>query len=114
MSECVFCKIVNKEIPSEIVYEDDKIIAFKDINPIAPVHVLFIPKNHIASLNDIDNENADVISHIFIKIREMVKELGISDEGYRVVSNCGALGGQTVDHIHFHLIGGRQFQWPPG
>lgn len=114
MGECIFCKIANKEIPSEIIYEDDRIVAFKDINPVAPVHILFIPKVHIDSLNKIEDENKNLIGHMFVKIREIAEKLGIADDGYRVVNNCGSFGGQVVGHIHFHLIGGRQLQWPPG
>lgn len=112
--DCIFCKIAQKHIPAEIVYEDDKIIAFKDISPAAPIHILFISKEHIDSVNDLDDEHKDLIGHIFIKIKEVARELKIADEGYRIVNNCGSLGGQTVNHIHFHLIAGRQMQWPPG
>src|SRR5690554_2306354 len=114
MENCIFCKIVAKEIPSDIVYEDDKIIAFKDISPAAPVHILFIPKDHISSFNDLDNENMNIIKELMIRIKEIAKDLGISHNGYRIVNNCGNDGGQTVNHIHFHLLAGRQLQWPPG
>lgn len=114
MSNCIFCKIVNKEIPSDIIYEDDKIMAFKDVNPQSPAHVLVIPKEHIESSNDIDNENSQLIGHIFVTISKLAKELGISQDGYRIVNNCGEDGGQTVSHIHFHILGGRKFSWPPG
>jgi histidine triad (HIT) family protein len=112
--DCIFCKIAQKEIPGEIVYEDDKIIAFKDISPAAPIHILFISKEHINSVDDLDDENKDLIGHIFLKIKEVARELKIENEGYRIVNNCGELGGQTVNHIHFHLLAGRQMQWPPG
>ncbi len=114
MKECIFCKIANKEIPSKIVYEDDKIIAFEDISPVAPIHILFIPKEHIESLNEIDEADKEFIGDMLFTIKEVAKELGIADEGYRIVNNCGELGGQTVHHMHFHLIAGRQLQWPPG
>ncbi|NLW21965.1 MAG: histidine triad nucleotide-binding protein [Tissierellia bacterium] len=114
MEDCIFCKIVNKEIPSEIIYEDDKVMAFKDVNPQSPVHVLVIPKEHIESSNDIDDNNSQLIGHIFVTIKELAKELGIDEDGYRIVNNCGSFGGQTVYHIHFHLLGGRKFSWPPG
>lgn len=114
MADCIFCKIANKEIPSEIVYEDDNIIAFKDANHQAPVHILFIPKKHIESLNDLSEEDSALIGDIFYRIKELAKDLGIAEEGYRVVNNCGKLGGQTVFHIHFHLLAGRQLTWPPG
>jgi histidine triad (HIT) family protein len=114
MSNCIFCKIANGDIPSEKVYEDDKIFVFKDIKPEAPVHILIIPKKHIESLNDIQEYDGDIISHIFLKAKDIAKELGIEKSGYRIVSNCGEHGGQTVFHIHFHLIGGRELAWPPG
>lgn len=114
MSDCLFCKIVEGQIPSNKVYEDKKILAFNDISPEAPVHVLIIPKQHITSMNDINNENAEIIKHIFTTIPEIVKKLGISESGYRVVSNALKDGGQTVPHLHFHLLGGRNLKWPPG
>jgi histidine triad (HIT) family protein len=114
MSDCIFCKIANKEIPANVVYEDDKILAFHDLSPVAPQHVLIIPKVHIESMNDLSEESATVVGHIFTKVKDVAKQLGISDSGYRVVSNCGGEGGQTVGHLHFHLAGGRQMQWPPG
>ncbi|KOF57013.1 MULTISPECIES: histidine triad nucleotide-binding protein [Clostridium] len=114
MDDCVFCKIVKGEIPSNKVYEDDKIISFKDLNPEAPVHVLIIPKKHISSLNDVNDEDAEIIAHIFKTVPKLVKELGIDEAGYRIVSNCGENGGQSVPHVHFHLLGGRSLNWPPG
>ena len=111
--DCIFCKIINKEIPSSLVYEDEKIIAINDINPQAPVHFLIIPKEHIDSNNDISEENSDIIGHIFSVANKLAKENGLVD-GYRVVNNCKEHGGQTVNHIHFHLLGGRQMLWPPG
>lgn len=114
MENCIFCKIVNGEIPSNKVYEDDKVLCFKDLNPEAPVHVLIIPKEHISSLNDLNEDNSQIISHIFLTAKKVAKELGIDQNGYRVVSNCGEDGGQTVGHIHFHLLGGRNLKWPPG
>lgn len=111
---CIFCKIVKKEIPADIVYEDDRILAFKDINPAAPTHILFIPKDHIDSVNFLESGHIDLVGEIFLKMKNVANELGIADDGYRIVNNCGDLGGQTVNHLHFHLIGGRQMQWPPG
>lgn len=111
---CIFCKLANKEIDTEIVYEDDDVFAFKDSNPQAPVHILFIPKKHIESLNDINEENKDIIGKIYLAINKVVKDLGIDKEGYRVVTNTGELGGQSVMHLHFHLLGGRQMEWPRG
>lgn len=114
MSDCIFCKIAKGEIPSKKVYEDDKVLAFYDIEPAAPVHVLVIPKNHIGSINEINNENSSIVAHIFEVINKIVVEINIADTGYRVVSNCGDQGGQTVGHLHFHLLGGRNLAWPPG
>lgn len=114
MNDCIFCKIANGEIPSKKVYEDEKVFAFHDINPEAPVHVLVIPKEHIASVNDIDEAKSVIFAHIFLVIHKIVKELGIAQSGYRVVNNCGEEGGQTVNHLHFHILGGRSLKWPPG
>ena len=111
---CIFCKIVSGEIPSKKLYEDDKVLAFYDISPEAPVHFLVIPKEHIKSANEIKEENASIISHLFIVINRLVKELNINETGYRIVNNCGKDGGQTVDHIHFHVLGQRDLKWPPG
>ena len=107
MSDCIFCKIAAGEIPSDKVYEDDRIIAIHDLNPMAPVHVLFIPKTHICCANAITEENSDIIAHIFTKIPVVAKELGL-EKDYRVVNNCGEDGGQSVMHIHFHLLGGKK------
>lgn len=114
MEDCIFCKIVKGEIPCEKIYEDDMVLSFKDINPGAPVHVLVIPKKHISSLNEVNEENSKVIAHIFVTAKEIVKKLGVDETGYRIVSNCGEDGGQTVPHVHFHILGGRLLQWPPG
>lgn len=111
---CIFCKIINGEIPSKKIYEDEKVYAFYDIKPEAPIHFLVISKEHIISANEINEINSDIISHIFLVVNKLVRELGINKEGYRIVNNCGELGGQTVDHIHFHVLGGRQLKWPPG
>lgn len=114
MSNCIFCQIANKDLPSDIIYEDDEVIAFNDVNPQAPVHILVIPKKHIPSANHLDEENISVVNRIFLAIKEIVNEKGLRDDGYRIVNNCGKLGGQTVDHIHFHILSGRQLEWPPG
>ena len=108
MEDCIFCKIINKQIPSQIVYEDDEILAFKDINPVAPVHILIIPKKHIESANYIDESDVNVIGNIYLKIIEIAKQQGVSESGYRIVVNCGEDGGQEVQHLHFHLIGGKK------
>lgn len=114
MQDCLFCKIAAGEIPSNKVYEDDKILAFHDIAPAAPVHVLFIPKEHIASANELTAENASIVAYIYQKAAQIAKELGVAESGYRIVNNCGQDGGQTVGHLHFHLLGGRSLAWPPG
>lgn len=114
MEQCLFCKIAKGEIPSEKVYEDDKILVFKDINPEAPVHVLVIPKEHIDSVDCIDESNQNIVSHIFITIAKLSSKLGIDKSGYRVVTNVGKDGGQSVPHMHFHVLGGRGLAWPPG
>ena len=114
MSDCIFCKIINKEIPSDIIYEDDKVIAFNDANPQSPIHFLVIPKEHIESTNYIVQENSYLISHIFLVISKLAKELGVDGEGYRIVNNCNENGGQTVAHMQFHVLAGRQLLWPPG
>ncbi|MEG0238207.1 MAG: histidine triad nucleotide-binding protein [Clostridium sp.] len=114
MSDCIFCKIISGEIPSKKIYEDDMVYAFHDINKEAPVHFLVIPKEHIKSVNFITEKNSKVISHIFEVINKITSEMNISDDGYRIVNNCGVFGGQTVDHLHFHILGGRELKWPPG
>ncbi len=114
MSDCLFCKIIKGEIPSKKVYEDDYVYAFWDISPTAPVHILVIPKEHISTLNDIDEKNSSVLCKIYEAIPKIAKEQGIAENGYRVISNCNAAAGQTVFHIHFHLIGGRELAWPAG
>ncbi len=112
--DCIFCNIIKGEIPSSKVYENEYVYAFNDISPVAPVHVLIIPKEHIESINDVTAENADLISKIYLAAGEIAKQLGVAESGYRVVSNCGEAAGQTVNHIHFHLLGGRDLAWPPG
>ena len=109
----IFTKIINREIPATIVYEDDLCLAFNDINPQAPSHVIVIPKKEIASVDEVCEEDAALIGHLFVVMRKIAAELGLGD-GYRVVTNCGPAAGQEVMHIHFHLVGGRKFTWPPG
>ena len=104
--DCIFCKIINKELPSKILYEDEEIIAFEDIAPLAPVHVLIIPKIHIPSLVELTEENSKVISKIYLIANKIAEEKGIKEKGFRVSVNCGEDGGQVVKHIHFHLLGG--------
>jgi histidine triad (HIT) family protein len=114
MENCIFCKIAKGDIPCSKVYEDDKILAFKDINPEAPVHILIIPKEHIKSINVLEEKHKELIGHIFITAKNIAKNQGAAEDGYRVVTNCGDNGGQTVPHVHFHLLGGRILNWPPG
>ena len=114
MEETIFDKIISKEIPSYIVYEDDNYLAFKDINPQAPIHILIIPKKRIATINDIDKADAENIGNMIFIAKNIAKSLDIAEDGYRLVFNCNNYGGQTVYHIHLHLLGGRQFGWPPG
>jgi histidine triad (HIT) family protein len=114
VENCIFCRIVEKQIPSKIVYEDENVLAFHDIDSKAPVHILIIPKEHIPSLNDVNQQNSQVIAHIFSVIVQIAENLGVKDSGYRVVTNCGSDAGQSVNHLHFHVLGGRSLTWPPG
>lgn len=114
MAETIFAKIIRKEIPADIVYEDDEVLAFKDIAPQAPVHVLIIPKKEIPTANDIEKDDAILIGKLFLVAKQLAKELGISESGYRLVINCNKDAGQAVYHLHLHLLGGRKFSWPPG
>ena len=108
MEDCLFCKIINREIPSTIVYEDEKILAFKDINPIAPVHILVIPKKHYNDISEVPENEAEIIAKIHMAINKIAKEQGIADKGYRIINNCKEDGAQEVKHLHFHLIGGKK------
>ena len=107
VADCLFCKIALLEIPSEIAYEDDEVMAFKDIQPLAPVHLVVIPKQHLRSLNEVAPEHETLIGHIFGVIRRLAEEFGVAESGYRVVTNTGTDGGQVVGHLHFHLLGGQ-------
>ena len=111
--DCIFCKIASGEIPTNKIYEDEKVIAFYDLAPQAPVHFLVIPKTHIKCADEINEGNSEVIAHIFEVISKIAKELKL-ENGYRIVNNCGEDGGQTVGHLHFHVLGGRLLAWPPG
>ncbi len=113
MEDCLFCKIIKGGIPSKKVYEDDQVFAFFDIDPQAPVHILIIPKQHITSAAQIDQTNSAVVAHIFEVAARLAEEYKL-EEGFRIVNNCGDSAGQTVKHLHFHLMGGRQFTWPAG
>ncbi len=113
--DCLFCKIIKGEIPSKKVYENESVYAFEDIAPTAPVHYLFVPKCHIESLNDIKRDlNGYLVGDIYAAIAYVTRQMGIDEKGYRVVSNCGKDAGQTVNHIHFHLLAGRELTWPAG
>ncbi len=114
MTDCLFCKIINGEIPSNKVYEDELVYAFYDIDPKAPTHFLVVPKEHISSALEIDDKNAHIVGHVFKVVSKLAKEMGFADDGYRIVNNCGKDGGQTVGHIHFHILAGRNLGWPPG
>ena len=110
----IFSKIINKEIHADILFENDKILAFRDISPQAPVHFLVIPKKEIRTINDINEEDKSLIGEMFIVAKEIAKKEGIAENGYRTIFNCNEHGGQTVYHIHLHVLGGRQLEWPPG
>lgn len=112
--DCIFCKIVDGQIPAKIVYEDDQAIAFEDVNPQAPVHVLIIPRKHISTVLDIEEEDKGLIGHMYSVGNEVAKRKNIDSSGFRSVMNCNEDGGQTVFHMHLHILGGRSMQWPPG
>lgn len=114
MDDCIFCKIIRGEIPSKKAYEDDRVLAFYDIDAKAPTHVLIIPKKHVGSLLELTGEDDALLSHIFGVVRTLAVELGVAEDGFRLVANTGRLAGQTVPHLHFHLLGGRELGWPPG
>jgi histidine triad (HIT) family protein len=114
LSNCLFCRITRGEIPAKIAYQDDVVMAFHDIDPQAPIHVLIIPREHIASINVLTDGQAATIGKMHLVARDLARELGVADEGYRLVINNGPNAHQTVDHIHLHLLGGRRFKWPPG
>lgn len=113
-NDCLFCKIANKEIPAKLVYEDELAVAFEDIKPVAPIHILIIPRKHISTIDDISPEDTEMIGHLFQVARKIAKTKGLSEGGYRLTINCKADAGQLVFHIHLHLLGGRKFSWPPG
>ena len=114
MKDCIFCKIVDGEIPSKKVYEDDEFLAFHDLNPQAPVHFLVIPKKHIPSIMDLDAEDTAMLGRLLYKAQELAKDSGCAEKGARFVINCKTHGGQTVDHLYIHVLGGRYLLWPPG
>ena len=114
MSDCLFCRIADGEIPADIVYESDSALAFRDINPKAPTHVLVIPRRHISTINDIEPADESLVGSLFSAARSIAADEGLADDGYRVVMNCNEAAGQSVFHIHLHLLGGRALDWPPG
>lgn len=114
MSDDLFLKIIRREIPAEIVFEDNDILAFRDIQPKAPTHILIIPKRRISTINELEVSDADLLGRMVLVARELAASEGLAQDGYRLVMNCNELGGQSVFHIHLHLLGGRQMTWPPG
>jgi len=114
MNDCLFCRILEGEIPADVIYQSDTALAFRDINPQAPTHVLIIPREHISTINDMNADHEALIGSLFSAAKEIAKREGLADDGYRVVMNCNEAAGQTVFHIHLHLLGGRIFNWPPG
>lgn len=111
---CIFCDIVEKRRPSSAVYEDETIYAFRDIDPKAPIHILLIPKKHIGSVNDLTDEDSDLMGQLMLRARDVARDEGIAERGYRLVTNCNREGGQAIYHLHFHLLAGRSLRWPPG
>ena len=114
MSDCLFCKMVAGEIKPDVVFEDDAVMAFRDANPQAPLHVLIIPRVHIATTNDLTDENADIVGRLYLAAKQIAADEGVAEPGYRMVMNCNPGAGQSVYHIHLHLLGGRSLGWPPG
>ncbi|MCS7081626.1 MAG: histidine triad nucleotide-binding protein [Bacteroidetes bacterium] len=114
MAETIFAKIVRKEVPAQIVYEDERVVAFRDIHPQAPTHILIVPREPIATLNDLKPDQAELVGHMVLVAQRLARQEGIAERGYRLVFNCNPEGGQSVYHLHLHLLGGRQMGWPPG
>jgi histidine triad (HIT) family protein len=114
MEDCLFCKIINKEIKSNIVFESDNVLIFKDVSPEAPVHLLAVPKKHVSSILEIENLDSDIIKELMEAMARVALEMGLDKEGFRIVTNTGRGAGQSVDHLHFHIMGKRKFNWPPG
>lgn len=113
-NSCIFCKLINKEIPAKIIFEDENLLAFHDISPQAPTHFLVIPKKHIVDIDKTSAEDKTLLGEILYRATEIARSLGLNKDGFRIVNNMGELGGQTVFHLHFHVLGGRQMKWPPG
>jgi histidine triad (HIT) family protein len=114
MTDCLFCKVIAREIPAQIVHEDEELVAFRDINPQAPLHALIVPRRHIATLNDLQPGDDALVGSMFRRAAALAKEQGLADRGYRTVFNCNREAGQSVFHIHLHVLGGRSLTWPPG
>lgn len=114
MTDCLFCKIIAREIPAEVIYETEDVLVFRDVNSVAPIHALAVPKKHIATLNDLDESNVSLIGKMYLAAKEVARQENLEKQGYRTVINCGENAGQTVFHIHLHILGGRPFTWPPG
>ena len=114
MTDCIFCKIISGDIPGDIVYQNDDVLAFRDLTPQAPTHILVIPKKHISTINDLQAEDAELVGKMYLAAKQIAKDEGIDESGYRAVMNCNAGAGQTVFHIHLHILGGRGMSWPPG
>lgn len=112
--DCIFCKIINKDIKSDIIFENDNLVGFNDINPVAPTHILFVPRKHIDRLDNVESEDIKLIGELVFQAKEYAKKIGLNSSGYRLVFNTGKDAGQAVFHIHLHLIGGRLMSWPPG
>jgi histidine triad (HIT) family protein len=114
MADCIFCKMVSGEIQPDVVYEDEDVLAFRDANPTAPTHVLVIPRQHIATTNDLDEQSAGIVGKLYLAAKQVAENDGIAGRGYRMVMNCNPEAGQSVYHIHLHVLGGRAMNWPPG
>ena len=114
MTTCIFCKIAEGKIPAEVVYEDDQVLAFRDLNPQAPMHVLVIPRRHISTINDLEPGDAELVGRMYLAARQVAGEAGFETRGYRTVMNCNSEAGQSVYHIHLHVLAGRAMKWPPG
>ncbi len=114
MPDCLFCKIIAGDIPAEVIYQTEDVLVFRDVNPVAPTHLLAVPKQHISTINELDESNATLVGKMYLAAKEVARQENIQEQGYRTVINCGENAGQTVFHIHLHILAGRSFSWPPG
>jgi len=114
MNDCLFCKIRDGEIPANVIYQDDDVLAFEDVNPQAPTHVLVVPKKHVSTVNDLQEDDAELVGKLYLAAKKITADACVADDGYRLVMNCNELAGQTVFHIHLHILAGRNMAWPPG